>query len=106
MNGKKCQRALTGLGRELKDLRRGRGLTLEQASRLARISRSTVQRIESGDGSVALNTLFAYASSIDLQDSLVKAMVSAVRAQKRLPFLGLSEFEMARLALDDLVAGK
>ena len=102
---KKYEISLVRLGKELKGRRLGRGVTLDQASRLAQISRSTVQRIEAGDGAVALHTLFAYASSIDLADSLAKALLTAARTTSGAP-QGLSEFEKAKLALDKLVEGK
>jgi transcriptional regulator with XRE-family HTH domain len=103
---KKHELAMVRLGQELKGRRQEKGVTMEQASRLAQISRSTVQRIEAGDGSVALNTLFAYASSINLQDLLAKAMVGAVREGRRGMLQGLSELEQAKMALDDLAASK
>lgn len=103
---KKLELALRRLGQELKGRRQEKGVTLEQASRLAQISRSTVQRIESGDGSVALNTLLAYASSIGLQDSLLKALVGAARERRGNMPRGLSEFERAQMALDEMAAAK
>lgn len=85
------------LAGEMKRRREAEGLTLAQVARIAKVSRSTVQRIESGDDSVALSTILSYASALDLQESLAKSMFEAVR---RAPARsGPSEGALAKLAL-------
>lgn len=70
------------LAGEMKRVRSERRLTLDQVARLAEVSRSTVQRIESGDVAVALSTLLSYASALALEDVLVKSMIAGVRSRR------------------------
>jgi transcriptional regulator with XRE-family HTH domain len=85
------------LAGEMKSRREGKGLSLSQVARLAKVSRSTVQRIEGGDDSVALSTIFAYASALDLQEVLARSMLDAVR--RTAPRGVLSEVSLAKLEL-------
>ena len=75
----KEQQFIVRLAGEMKKRREGRGLTLAQVAKLASVSRSTIQRIEGGDDSVALSTVLAYASALDLGNVLAKSMIEAVR---------------------------
>ncbi len=94
---KKHHKIVIKLAEEMKIRREGKKLTLAQVAKLARVSRSTVQRIESGDDAVSLATFLSYASALELGDKVIKSMLEAVC---RVPVRsGQSEGTRARINL-------
>lgn len=83
-------RALDGLGRDLTTWRKLRYLTVEQVADRAGVSRSTVLRLERGQG-VSLENLLRVARALGVLDLLMKALdpyatdVGRLRAEEELP---------------------
>lgn len=83
-------RALDGLGRDVTIWRKLRHLTLEQVADRAGVSRSTVQRLESGQGA-SLENLLRVARALGVLDLLTKALdpyatdLGRLRADEELP---------------------
>jgi transcriptional regulator with XRE-family HTH domain len=83
-------RALDGLGRDLGTWRKLRHLTVEQVADRAGVSRSTVLRLESGQGA-SLENLLRVARALGVLDLLTKALdpyatdVGRLRADEELP---------------------
>lgn len=75
----------TLLGRTLRTIRRDRGMTITEVSRLTGIDRSVISRLESGDRTrLALSTLRQYAARMELKDTeLVRLGVAAIRPHER-----------------------
>lgn len=83
-------RALDGLGRDLSTWRKLRHLTVEQVADRAGISRSTVLRLESGQGA-SVENLLRVARALGVLELLTKALdpyatdVGRLRADEHLP---------------------
>ncbi len=83
-------RALDGLGRDVTTWRKLRHLTLEQVADRAGVSRSTVLRLESGQGA-SLENLLRVARALGVLDLLTKALdpyatdIGRLRADEELP---------------------
>ena len=83
-------RALDGLGRDVTTWRKLRQLTVEQVADRAGISRSTVLRLERGQGT-SLENLLRVARALGVLDLLTKALdpyatdVGRLRAEEKLP---------------------
>ncbi len=83
-------RALDGLGRDLTTWRKLRHLTAEQVADRAGVSRSTVLRLEGGQGA-SLENLLRVARALGVLDLLTKALdpyatdVGRLRADEELP---------------------
>ena len=61
---------LLRIGQSLRDLRRHRGLTQQEAAGLARLSREKVVRLEQGRGTIAIDAYVALASALGAEFSL------------------------------------
>jgi transcriptional regulator with XRE-family HTH domain len=68
----KHQKILEKLGENVKLARKRRGLTTIQVSERAGIDRSTLVRIEKGDGRVSLGAYFNVLRVLGLQDDFLK----------------------------------
>lgn len=68
----KHQKILEKVGENIKLARRRRGLTTIQVSERAGIDRSTLVRIEKGDGRVSLGAYFNVLRVLGLQDDFLK----------------------------------
>ena len=83
-------RALDGLGRDLSTWRKLRHLTVEQVADRAGVSRSTVLRLERGQG-VSLENVLRVARALGVLDLLLKALdpyatdMGRLRADEELP---------------------
>ena len=83
-------RALDGFGRDLSIWRKLRHLTVEQVANRAGVSRSTVLRLEGGQGA-SLENLLRVARALGVLDLLTKALdpyatdVGRLRADEQLP---------------------
>ncbi len=83
-------RALDGLGRDVTTWRKLRHLTVDQVADRAGVSRSTVMRLESGQGA-SLENLLRVARALGVLDLLTKALdpyatdVGRLRADEELP---------------------
>ncbi|TQM57347.1 helix-turn-helix domain-containing protein [Humibacillus xanthopallidus] len=83
-------RALDGLGRDVTTWRKLRHLTVEQVADRAGVSRSTVLRLESGQGS-SVENLLRVTRALGVLDLLTKALdpyatdVGRLRADEELP---------------------
>ena len=83
-------RALDGLGRDVSTWRKLRHLTVAQVADRAGVSRSTVLRLESGQGA-SLENLLRVARALGVLDLLTKALdpyatdVGRLRAHEKLP---------------------
>lgn len=83
-------RALVGLGRDVAIWRKLRRLTVDQVADRAGISRSTVMRLEGGQGA-SLEKLLRVARALGVLDLLTKALdpyatdVGRLRADEELP---------------------
>ena len=83
-------RALNGMGRDVTTWRKLRHLTVEQVADRADVSRSTVLRLEGGQG-VALENLLRVARALGVLDLVTKALdpyatdVGRLRADEELP---------------------
>lgn len=61
---------LSRLGQSIKDLRRRRGLTQQQAADLARLPREKVVRLEQGRGTTAMEAYVALAHALGAEFTL------------------------------------
>ncbi len=83
-------RALNGVGRDVSTWRKLRHLTVEQVADRADVSRSTVLRLESGQG-VSLENLLRVARALGVLDLVTKALdpyatdLGRLRADEELP---------------------
>ena len=83
-------RALDGLGRDLTTWRKLRHLTAEQVADRAGVSRSTVLRLEGGQGA-SVENLLRVARALGVLELLTKALdpyatdVGRLRAEEKLP---------------------
>ncbi|MGL5864813.1 MAG: helix-turn-helix transcriptional regulator [Dermatophilaceae bacterium] len=83
-------RALDGLGRDVTTWRKLRHLTAEQVADRAGVSRSTVLRLEGGQGA-SVENLLRVARALGVLDLLTKALdpyatdVGRLRADEKLP---------------------
>jgi len=83
-------RALTVMGRDVSTWRKLRHLTVEQVADRADVSRSTVLRLEGGQG-VSLENLLRVARALGVLDLVTKALdpyatdLGRLRADERLP---------------------
>lgn len=83
-------RALAGLGADITTWRKLRHLTVEQVADRAGISRSTVLRLENGQGA-SVENLLRVARALGVLDLLTKAMdpfstdIGRLRADEELP---------------------
>ena len=83
-------RALAGLGRDVTTWRKLRHLTVEQVADRAGVSRSTVLRLESGQGA-SLENLLRVTRALGVLDLLTRALdpyatdVGRLRADEELP---------------------
>jgi transcriptional regulator with XRE-family HTH domain len=84
------RRALEGIGEDLGTWRRLRGLTAVEVAERADVARSTVLRLESGQGA-SLEALLRVARALGVLDELVGALdpyrsdVGRLRADEQLP---------------------
>jgi transcriptional regulator with XRE-family HTH domain len=67
-----ARRALRKLGQDIKDARRRRRIPMALLAERARISRSTLTKVEKGDGSVALGIYAADLFALGLDEGLGK----------------------------------
>jgi transcriptional regulator with XRE-family HTH domain len=65
-----AKRALRKLGQDLRDARRRRHIPMELLAERARISRSTLTKVERGDGSVAIGIYSAVLFAVGLVEGL------------------------------------
>lgn len=68
---------LAQFGAALKARRKAMELTMDEATTLSGVARSTIQRIEAGDQAVSLATLIQYGDAIQIGGRLVDALVDA-----------------------------
>ena len=69
----KVRLAASDIGAQLQAWRKLRGLTAQQLSERAGVSRAALQRIESGDGAVNFLTVLRVAQALGILDPLVQA---------------------------------
>ena len=66
----RVRRALRTLGKDIKDARKRRGLSMETIAERAFTSRKTLQRIEQGDHGVSIGIYAAVLNALGLLDGL------------------------------------
>lgn len=85
------QRTLRDLGEDIGGWRRLRGLTQAQLADRANLARTTVVRLEAGDGGVSTENLLRVLRALGILDSLSRAVdpyesdVGRLRASEQLP---------------------
>ena len=85
------RRALRALGEDVLAWRRLRGLTQAQLADRAGISRSTLERLEHGDGGVAIENMMRVLRALGILDSLTRAIdpyesdIGRLRSEESLP---------------------
>jgi transcriptional regulator with XRE-family HTH domain len=85
------QRTLRGLGEDIGTWRRLRSLTQAQLADRANVARTTIVRLEAGDGGVSTENLLRVLRGLGLLDSFSRALdpyesdVGRLRASERLP---------------------
>jgi transcriptional regulator with XRE-family HTH domain len=96
-------RALRDIGGDLAVWRKLRGLTQAQLADRADVARTTVLRLEQGDGSVSLENVLRIVRALGLLDAIPRALdpyesdVGRLRADEQLP----QRVRPRRLAPDD-----
>jgi transcriptional regulator with XRE-family HTH domain len=78
----KYQRIFEEIGENIKLARKRRKLTTLQVSERAGIHRSTLNRIENGDSSVAIGTFFKVFKVLNLQDDFKKLAADDILGRK------------------------
>jgi transcriptional regulator with XRE-family HTH domain len=84
-------RALRGIGADLTVWRKLRGLTQAQLADRAGVARTTVMRLEHGDGSVSLENVLRISRALGLVDAISRALdpyesdVGRLRSEEQLP---------------------
>ena len=82
------------IAENLKDIRKGKGLSLEQVSSLTTISKSMLSQLERGEVNPTISTVYKLALGL-------KVPVTAFTADKPQPFFGTGKKEVDPLAGDD-----
>ena len=82
------------IAENMKDIRKGKGLSLEQVSSLTTISKSMLSQLERGEVNPTISTVYKLALGL-------KVPVTAFTADKPQPFFGTGKKEVDPLAGDD-----
>ena len=82
------------IAENLKDIRKGKGLSLEQVSSLTTISKSMLSQLERGEVNPTISTVYKLALGL-------KVPLTAFTADKPQPFFGTGKKEVDPLAGDD-----
>ena len=82
------------IAENLKDIRKGKGLSLEQVSSLTTISKSMLSQLERGEVNPTISTVYKLALGL-------KVPVTAFTADKPQPFFETGKKEVEPLAGDD-----
>ena len=82
------------IAENLKDIRKGKGLSLEQVSSLTTISKSMLSQLERGEVNPTISTVYKLALGL-------KVPVTAFTADKPQPFFGTGKKEVDPLAGDE-----
>jgi transcriptional regulator with XRE-family HTH domain len=91
MTSRAVQRAAVTIGEHLTDWRKIRGLTMEQVSERAGITRPTLHKIEHGSAKVSLETTLEIFRALGILDTVIKAAdplnsdIGRLRAAEQLP---------------------
>ena len=84
------------IAENLKDIRKGKGLSLEQVSSLTTISKSMLSQLERGEVNPTISTVYKLALGL-------KVPVTAFTADKPQPFFETGKKEVEPLAGEDTV---
>ena len=84
------------IAENLKDIRKGKGLSLEQVSSLTTISKSMLSQLERGEVNPTISTVYKLALGL-------KVPVTAFTADKPQPFFGTGKKEVDPLMMEDIV---
>lgn len=85
------RRSISAVAEHLTSWRKLRGLTQAQVAERAGVSRSTVQKLERGDGGVSLESLIRVLRALGLSEVIAGALdplatdVGRMRSEERLP---------------------
>ena len=75
LSGKRQDRTLVALGRAIREVRLGKGISQEKLALMAEVDRSYVGRVERGDNNAAVLTMARLANALDM--SIAKLMQRA-----------------------------